>query len=76
MSGLQCRGDETNINQCKQNILGVSDCNHWEDAGIICSGKASGISSGFCVRFFQANTCHHNWQLTLKVTMESIGQFG
>ena len=39
VSGIQCRGDETNINQCQQNILGVNDCNHWEDAGVICPGK-------------------------------------
>ena len=40
VSGTECTGNETNINQCKQDILGVNNCNHWEDAGVICEGKS------------------------------------
>ena len=45
------------------------------------SMKLGIASSGFCVKFSLANWHHHNWQsthqnVTLKVPMEPIGQFG
>ncbi len=41
VSGLKCHGNESNINACKQGILGVNTCNHWEDVGVICIRKCN-----------------------------------
>ncbi|KAM8806074.1 scavenger receptor cysteine-rich domain-containing protein DMBT1-like [Eudromia elegans] len=35
---LACTGDETSLAQCSHQGLGVHDCRHKEDAGIICAG--------------------------------------
>ena len=31
-----CNGSETNLTACPSNMLGVHDCNHYEDAGATC----------------------------------------
>ena len=34
---LRCNGDESNLNDCRFNMH--HDCNHSEDAGVVCSGQ-------------------------------------
>ena len=36
LDNMGCRGDETNLNDCTHNVVGVHDCGHGEDAGVIC----------------------------------------
>ena len=34
---MECRGNETNLDDCTHNGVGVHNCDHDEDAGVICS---------------------------------------
>ena len=36
---INCIGNETNIGQCDRKPLGVNDCGHDEDAGVMCLCK-------------------------------------
>ena len=36
LDGLQCSGTEPTLLNCTHNGIGVHDCNHDEDVGIIC----------------------------------------
>ena len=39
---VNCRGDETNLDDCPHNGVGVHNCRHSKDAGVICSQQGSG----------------------------------
>ena len=43
LDNVGCRGNETNLDDCPHNGVGVHNCFHLEDAGVICS------SSKFCI---------------------------
>ena len=34
---VSCRGNETNLDDCPHNGVGVHNCRHSDDAGVICS---------------------------------------
>ena len=34
---VECRGNETNLDHCTHRGVGVHNCDHSEDAGVICS---------------------------------------
>ena len=34
---VACRGNETNLADCPHRGVGIHDCVHFEDAGVICS---------------------------------------
>ena len=36
---VQCSGHETNLTQCGHRGLGVHNCFHWADAGVICASE-------------------------------------
>ncbi|XDV13040.1 hypothetical protein PO909_001551, partial [Leuciscus waleckii] len=38
LDDVGCSGGEGNLIQCSHRGLGVNDCNHGEDAGVVCSG--------------------------------------
>uniref|UniRef100_A0A452HKS3 protein-lysine 6-oxidase n=1 Tax=Gopherus agassizii TaxID=38772 RepID=A0A452HKS3_9SAUR len=39
LDNLRCAGTERSLAECDSNGWGVSDCNHGEDAGIVCSAQ-------------------------------------
>ena len=39
LDNVNCAGTESNLMQCSHPGLGVENCGHHEDAGVICSGK-------------------------------------
>ena len=43
--GLECVGDESNITDCPHDGLGVHDCSHFDDAGVICQSNDSALPS-------------------------------
>ena len=38
LDNVQCTGDETSIFQCLSNSIRSHNCQHNEDAGVICQG--------------------------------------
>lgn len=36
---VKCKGDEKRLQDCENRGLGVHNCQHYEDAGVECSGK-------------------------------------
>ena len=40
MDNVKCRGDEQTIAACRHNGWNVHDCNHIEDAGIVCKNDS------------------------------------
>lgn len=37
LDDVDCKGNETNVVQCQQTLIGHGNCGHGEDAGVICS---------------------------------------
>ena len=38
-ANVHCSGSEASLTQCAHNGLGVHNCAHWEDAGVICASE-------------------------------------
>ena len=36
---VNCNGSEASLTQCAHRGLGVHDCDHWQDAGVICASE-------------------------------------
>ncbi|XP_042611245.1 deleted in malignant brain tumors 1 protein-like [Cyprinus carpio] len=39
LDDVKCLGSEGSLTQCSHSELGTHDCNHGEDAGVVCSGE-------------------------------------
>ena len=39
LDNVNCQGSERFLNECASNELGVHNCGHHKDAGVICVGK-------------------------------------
>ena len=37
LDNVECQGDETNLDDCTHNGVGIHNCDHSRDAGVICS---------------------------------------
>ena len=40
LDDVNCNGSEPNIDSCHHNVWGLHTCDHSEDVGVICHGKA------------------------------------
>ena len=43
---VACTGSEARLSECPHNGIGVHDCIHFEDAGVVCGGK---LKNGSCM---------------------------
>ncbi len=41
LDDVKCSGSEATLTQCPHRGLGNHNCNHDEDAGVVCSGKSN-----------------------------------
>ncbi|XP_062993640.1 deleted in malignant brain tumors 1 protein-like [Elgaria multicarinata webbii] len=74
MDDVECTGTETSITDCKAKPWGSNDCNHGEDAGVICSDDLRLINgSNHCSGRVEVRTAHsdewgtvcdHTWDLS------------
>ena len=55
LDDLWCTGQETSLATCSFRRWGSSNCNHSEDAGVVCKEKIKGNS---LMRSLQLNTLH------------------
>ena len=39
MDNVQCQGNESRLDECAFKGWGVTDCNHANDAGVVCQSK-------------------------------------
>ncbi len=43
LDNLMCVGNETRLIDCPHNGVGIENCFHFEDAGVICQGGRRGV---------------------------------
>ncbi|XP_027140790.1 deleted in malignant brain tumors 1 protein-like [Larimichthys crocea] len=69
---VACSGNESSLTECQHGGFGQHNCNHGEDAGVICSGRIrlAGSGSTLCsgrVEIYHNNTwgtvCDDGWDL-------------
>ena len=49
LNGLSCSGDETNLDDCPHRGVGVHNCDHYKDAGVVCPPQGSVLCKGVTV---------------------------
>ena len=49
---LNCLGTETDLTKCESSGLGISDCKHAEDAGVVCASGKMCVCVCVCVCVF------------------------
>lgn len=40
LDDVNCTGAETSLSKCETSLWGAHNCNHGEDAGVVCLGKS------------------------------------
>ena len=45
LGNVDCRGDETSLENCSHSGIGIHECSHSQDAGVICSQQGSRLPS-------------------------------
>lgn len=55
LDDVQCNGNEENIYSCTHLGLGIHDCHHDEDIGVICSKYRSELCIWFCLGIYNRN---------------------
>uniref|UniRef100_A0AAZ1XPR7 Soluble scavenger receptor cysteine-rich domain-containing protein SSC5D n=2 Tax=Oreochromis aureus TaxID=47969 RepID=A0AAZ1XPR7_OREAU len=68
---VSCKGSESSLTECQHRGFGSHDCEHYEDAGVVCSEiRLAGHQSGLCsgrVEIYHNNrwgtVCDHDWDL-------------
>lgn len=67
LDNVMCEGNETNLLMCGHNAIFQSNCDHAQDAAVICEGTISfltGLAAYYIMLaiihspFFQTFTCH------------------
>ena len=77
LNGLGCSGDETNLDDCPHRGVGVHNCDHYKDAGVVCPPQGSVLCKGVTVvvpraiwmlAIFGANTswCNNLFQFDIR----------
>ena len=44
LDNVVCTGSEPDLLSCSNNGLGIHDCSHYEDAGVVCTSKLAVLS--------------------------------
>ena len=47
---VACTGNETCLANCPHRGIGVHNCYHYEDAGVVCEGMEGHMNYGACVK--------------------------
>ncbi|VDI08633.1 Hypothetical predicted protein, partial [Mytilus galloprovincialis] len=45
LDNVRCSGNETSLSQCQHAPMGVTNCHHTEDVGVICSGSIQSLTT-------------------------------
>ncbi|XP_071157151.1 scavenger receptor cysteine-rich domain-containing protein DMBT1-like [Mytilus edulis] len=45
LDNVRCSGNETSLSQCQHAPMGVTNCHHTEDVGVICSGSVQSLTT-------------------------------
>lgn len=58
LDNVVCNGNEDNLLLCAHNVLFDTNCDHTEDAAVVCNGKHSGYTSKCVIScFLQSPVC-------------------
>ncbi|XP_078390387.1 scavenger receptor cysteine-rich type 1 protein M130-like [Cetorhinus maximus] len=61
LDDVQCKGSEGNLWQCQVNALGQHNCNHNEDASVVCTGSGSDSSLPGLESLYQNDKSHQHF---------------